>query len=146
MTKLLRGVHLVCGLIALGILAPSYAEQKVTAGDHEIHYIIFPTTFLRPNIASQYDIARGKNRSLVNVSVLNKDGNAVRADVTGRSRNLLEQGQTLNFSMVEEGSAVYYLALLSHGDEEVHRVEIEVELADGTHKTISMQQKLYWEE
>lgn len=146
MTRLLRSARLVCGVIALGLMAPSYAEQKVIAGDHEIHYIIFPTTFLRPNIASQYDIARGKNRSLVNVSILNRDDNAVRADVTGKSRNLLEQGQTLDFSMIEEGSAVYYLALLTHGDEEVHRIEIEVVLADGTQRTISLQQKLYWEE
>ena len=126
--------------------ASSHAEQKVTSGAYEIHYIVIPTTFLRPAIASQYNIPRGKNRALVNVSVLTKDGNPVKAVLTGRTKNLLEQGQTLSFSLVEEGPAIYYLAVLNHADEEYHRIEIGVELPDGNRETITFQQKMYWEE
>jgi hypothetical protein len=133
-------------IAVLVLLVQAHAEQKVTAGDHEIHYIVIPTTFLRPNVAGQYRITRGKNRALVNVSVLTNKGKAVKAEVSGQSRNLLEQSQSLDFSMVEEGSAIYYLALLNHADEEVHRIEIAVELPDGTKKNISFQQKMYWEE
>lgn len=146
MIRLLPIAHFTCALIALIFSAQNHAEQKVTAGDNEIHYIVFPTTFLRPNIAAQYNIPRGQNRALVNVSILDKEGHATRADVTGRSRNLLGQNQSLDFSMVEEGPAIYYLALLNHADEEVHRVEIDVALPDGTSKNISFQQKMYWEE
>jgi hypothetical protein len=132
-------------LIAL-LPATSYAEQKVTSGAYEIHYIVIPTTFLRPAIASQYNIPRGKNRALVNVSVLTRDGNPVKSALTGRTKNLLEQSQTLNFSLVEEGPAIYYLAVLNHADEEYHRIEIRVELPDGNRETIAFQQKMYWEE
>ena len=70
----------------------------------------------------------------------------MKAALTGRTKNLLEQNQTLNFSLVEEGPAIYYLAVLNHADEEYHRIEIGVELPDGNRETIAFQQKMYWEE
>lgn len=136
----------VLALLMAGLSVPLIAEQKVTSGNYEIHYIVIPTTFLRPAIASQYDIPRGKNRALVNVSVLTSGGDPVKAGLTGRTKNLLEQRQSLNFSLVEEGPAIYYLAVLNHADEEYHRIEIVVELPDGNRETIAFQQKMYWEE
>lgn len=120
------------------------AEQMQRLGDHEVHYIILPTTFLRPEIAAQYDIPRGKDRALVNVSVLNAEGQPVTAALTGQSRNLLGQGQQLAFREVREQDAIYYLALLSHSDEEHHRVRLEVILDDGTRTEINVSQKMYW--
>ena len=123
----------------------SAAEQKVVNGEYEIHYIVIPTTFLRPAIADQYDLPRGKNRALVNVSIL-ENGQPKKADVTGTSRNLLEQQQTLEFREVDEGNAVYYLALITHADEENHRVELAVDLPNGQTQEIKFLQKMYWEE
>ena len=54
-------------LLATLVSSFSFAEQKVTAGNYEIHYIVIPTTFLRPSIAHQYGLPRGKNKPLVNV-------------------------------------------------------------------------------
>lgn len=134
----------VC-LCALFIPHLTSAEQKVVNGEYEIHYIVLPTTFLRPAIAAQYDLPRGKNRALVNVSIL-EAGVPVKANVAGRSRNLLEQQQTLDFREVDEGNAVYYLALITHADEENHRVELTVDLPNGQTQAISFLQKMYWDE
>ena len=136
---------LLCLLTSV-LLAPFvFAEQKVVNGEYEIHYIVLPTTFLRPNIAAQYDLPRGKNRALVNVSVL-ENGKPVKALVQGRSRNLLEQQQTLTFREVDEGNAVYYLALITHADEENHRVELTVDLPNNKTQEIKFLQKMYWED
>ncbi len=125
---------------------PAGAEQSQTFGDYEVHYIVVPTTFLKADIAANYNLTRSKNRALVNVSVLNADDEPVAAGVSGRSENLLGQGQVLEFKEIREGPAIYYLALLRHGDEEFHRVAIDVALPDGSSGEIRFQQKMYWEE
>jgi len=133
-------------LLATSVSSFSFAEQKVTAGNYEIHYIVIPTTFLRPSIAHQYGLPRGKNKALVNVSVLTTQGRAVDADIRGKTHNLLEQSQSLTFTKVEEGQAIYYLALFGHADEEHHRIELDITLPGNTRKKISFIQKMYWEE
>ena len=138
----LKAFLAICAFL---ITAPAIGEQKVVNGQYEIHYIVIPTTFLRPSVAADYDLPRGKNRALVNVSILDS-GNPVKANVTGRSRNLLEQQQMLEFNEVDEGNAVYYLALITHADEENHRVELFVELPNGKTQEIKFLQKMYWEE
>lgn len=140
-------LFIVSALLGAALLLFSttvHAEQKVVVGEYEIHYIVIPTTFLRPEVADQYELPRGKNRALVNVSVLDGDG-AVKAGVSGSSRNLLEQRQVLKFTEVDEGNAVYYLALITHADEENHRISIQVELPDGKTEEINFVQKMYWE-
>lgn len=142
---------LLAGLFVLA--CPSFGEQKVTHGDYDIHYIVFPTLDLNQDIADKYGLPRGKNRALVNISVLRNthtDGqstqiDAVSAQISGRSVNLLGQSQTLKFSEVKEGPAIYYLALLRHADEEFQRVSIDVMLPDGTLAQLRFQQQMYWE-
>ena len=131
--------------IALLLLcANSYAEQVHRFADHEVHYIVIPTTFLETNIAAQYNVTRAKNRALINVAVLDADNNAVTATITGNSSNLLGQRQNFDFRQVQEGAAIYYLAELLHSDEEVHRLEIQVRLQDGRQDQIKFNQKMYW--
>ncbi len=134
-------------LLALATGSPAFGEQKVLIDNHEVHYIVLPTTFLKAEIARQYGIARSKDRALVNVSVLDPDGEPTTVQtVAGNTRNLLGQLQALRFRLVREQDAVYYLAELKHADEEHHRLEIEVALDSGARDTIKHSQKLYWEE
>lgn len=129
-------------------LAPSIAaaEQKQMIGRYEVHYIVIPTTFLQAQIADKYNLTRSKDRSLINISVLDRQGSAVEAQLAGRSRNLLEQIHPLTFHEVREGSAIYYLATLRHANEEHHRLAIDIQTSDGKSGTLKWQQKLYWEE
>ncbi len=122
------------------------AEQMQTFGAYDVHYVVLPTTFLKADIAARYDLTRSKNRALVNVSVLDAEDQPVAAQISGRSENLLGQGQVLEFNEVREGPAIYYLALLRHGDEEFQRVQLEIMLPNGERAEIRFQQKMYQDE
>ena len=124
----------------------SIAEQMQRFGQYELHYIVIPTTMLKPSIASEYDISRGKDRALVNVSVLNREKKPVSARITGDSQNLLGQLQDLDFKQVKEGDAIYYLAEIRFADQEVHRIKIEAAAPDGKSTLLKFTQKLYWAE
>ena len=139
-------------LLCLAISRPSYAEQKITYGEYDVHYIVLPTLSLNQEIANKYDLPRGKNKALVNISVLrNNDASstgqidAATVKVSGRSENLLGQRQKLTFTEITEGPAIYYLALLRHADEEFHRVSIDILLPNGHVAELRFQQKMYWE-
>jgi hypothetical protein len=101
---------------------------------------------LKSNIAAQYKISRGKDRALVNVSILNGEKKPVQAKITGESQNLLGQLQDLDFEQVTEGDAIYYLAELRFADQEVHRIKIEATAPDGKSTLLKFNQKLYWAE
>ena len=124
----------------------SIAEQMQRFGQYELHYIVIPTTMLKPSIASEYDISRGKDRALVNVSVLNREKKPVSARIAGDSQNLLGQLQDLDFKQVKEGDAIYYLAEIRFADQEVHRIKIEATAPDGKSTLLKFTQKLYWAE
>ena len=124
----------------------SIAEQMQRFGQYELHYIVIPTTMLKPSIASEYNISRGKDRALVNVSVLNREKKPVSARITGDSQNLLGQLQDLDFKQVKEGDAIYYLAEIRFADQEVHRIKIEATASDGKSTLLKFTQKLYWAE
>ena len=141
----MRAAAALVTLLAALVGHTAHAEQKVTVAEHEIHYVVIPTTFLKPAIASQYGLIRGEDRSLVNISVLDPGGAAVKADVTGISRNLLGQELQLEFREVVEGSAVYYLAVFRHGNEEHQQFRLTVVLPNAETATIEFQQKMYWE-
>ena len=154
MQKTFRQPHIIRRLPVTAIIASffafaclhSYAEQVHRFADHEVHYIIIPTTFLESEIADQYNVARARNRALINVSILNKNNQAVTANISGRSRNLLGQTQNFDFRKVQEGEAIYYLAELLHSDEDMQRVTLEVTLASGRRGQIKFNQKMYLED
>ncbi len=139
--------YLCAGLLAAFWLpGTANAEQFKQLGAYQVHYIVVPTTFLQADVARKYGLLRGKNRALVNVSVLDEQGTPAPATVTGTSTNLLGQPQTLQFKEVKEGPAIYYLALLRHTDEENHRLNLRLLLPDGSSGEIEFRQQLYFEE
>ena len=46
------------------------AQYKVL-GPWEVHYIAFPSTFIQPSIAKNYDLDRSPNKGIINISVIN---------------------------------------------------------------------------
>lgn len=133
-------------LAAITFSPLTIAEQMQRFGQYELHYIVIPTTMLQPEIAKEYRISRGKDRALVNVSVLNGENKAVNAEITGNTQNLLGQLQDLDFKKVTEGEAIYYLAEIRFADQEVHRIKIDARAPDGKSTLLKFNQKLYWAE
>ena len=124
--------------------ALTQAEQVHRFGGLEMHYILIPTTMLKPDIAASYNLTRGKDRALLNISVLEETGRAITANFSGSTQNLLGQRQDLSFAEGREGEAIYYLAVIRHANEEVHRLQINAENANGKSTELKFSQKLYW--
>jgi hypothetical protein len=139
-------VSIIVALSALVAANAAWSEQVQQFADWDVHYVVIPSTFLRPEVATQYTITRAKNRSLVNISVLNKTGEATHSRVQGSASNLLGQRLDLQFREVAEAGAVYYLAELEHDNEDILRFRISVKVGNGEEMLLEFQQKLYWED
>ena len=120
------------------------AEQQQRLGPYEVHYVVVRSSFFSEAIAEQYDIVRGRDRALMNISVL-ENGAPVTAALGGTVINLLEQRTTLEFREVEEGSAVYYLAEVRYTDRETLRYRVTITGPDGIERELAFQQKMYWD-
>ena len=119
------------------------AEQMKAFGDWEVHYSLFPTAFLSPEIATLYQVTQGRNQGLLNITVLDVDDNPVVAAVAGTMTNLLSQQQPLKFREIREGSAIYYLAQVRHTDREVLRFKITIVPPNDSEKVLTFQQTMY---
>ena len=110
----------------------TYATEMVREQGFEVQVQPFPSTFLTQNVASTYGFERSRRQALINVVVLKiePDGQArgaVKASITGFSKNLLGQTQTLTFREIDEGDdAIYYLAPLRVSSEEEIQIALEV--------------------
>lgn len=137
----LRSALAALVLVLTGMTAS--AEQAFEFDDYDIHYVVIPTVFLSREIAAEYDIVRGTQWSLVNISVLNKDGKPMRARASGGFRNLLSQNFELEFREVLEDTAVYYLAAVKHTDEDIFRFDIDIQVASDEPMNIQFTNKMY---
>ncbi|GAB6264166.1 DUF4426 domain-containing protein [Photobacterium sp. CCB-ST2H9] len=120
---------LVAFIALLGLSLPVHAEQLKNIGELEVHYSTFPSTFLTPEIAKTYRIQRSRYSALINVTVLDTTAEgkpAVAAVVKGTARNLVGNEKNLTFREIREGDAIYYIAELSHANEERFRFNIDV--------------------
>lgn len=117
-------------LAALALAGPAAAEQLERFGDLEVHYMVFNSTTLDPEIAERYAIVRDENLAVVNLAGrrVAADGSttAVPLTVEAEVRNLVDQVSTLPFREVEEPGAIYYLATVPFTDRETLRFRLEV--------------------
>jgi len=146
-TRLFR--TLLTGVLLMTCLQ-ARAEQQVTLGDYEVHYALFPSQFIKPELADKYGVVRGQDRALLNISVLDareQPPAPVPAILEGTMTNLLGQVQTLRFREVREGDAIYYLADVRHTDRDTLRFKISVRLKDAEEPLgdLEFQQRMYWE-
>ena len=123
----------LCTLLLVPLIwvtGSAQAEQFKVFDSYEVHYNAFNSSFLPPEVASAYDLKRGKYRALMNIAVLRaEDGDkaSVRATVSGTMKNLIGQMQKLNFTEIREGEAVYYIASFRFTDDEVLMFDVNVQ-------------------
>jgi hypothetical protein len=131
--------------LATAILAAraASAEQFKAFDDVQVHYVVVNTLFLQPEVAAHYGIVRGKDRAIVNVSVLGSDGAALPAQVSGKTVNLLSQENPLEFNVITEDPAMYYIAPLRYTDHDVLRFRITVIVADREPMQLEFQQQMF---
>ncbi|WP_075186264.1 DUF4426 domain-containing protein [Teredinibacter haidensis] len=98
---------------------------------HEVHYSVFPSTFLLPEVAAAYKIKRSKYESLVNISVSpTGQYGGLTAKITGTVTNLMQQQKKLSFLEIREGNTTYYIAPVRISGEELVRFKINVQIPE----------------
>ncbi|MGQ7272700.1 DUF4426 domain-containing protein [Marinobacter sp. V034] len=121
-------ILLTAGLLIL-LSSLSQAGQFEDFGDYQVHYSIFPSSFLTPDIAKQYELVRSKSVGIVNVSILHKadDGTfkPVNGQVEGKVINDIQQNRFLAFRRIDEGDAVYFIAQFQYINGELLTFELK---------------------
>jgi hypothetical protein len=115
-------------------------------GPYEVHYVVVQSTFFSEEIAHRYEIVRGRDRALLNISVLDETGAAITATLDGAITNLLGQVTPLVFREVAEGPAIYYLAEVKHTDRETLRFAVTITAEDGVSRRLEFQQQMFWDD
>ena len=133
-------------LVSLLIIIETSAETLETRNGLTIYYSIVPTLMLSNKVANQYQIVRATDRSILNIAIKDRSGSSVQATVEGKKENLLGQQEELSFSELSEGSAIYYVAAIKHGKEELLRFSTEIQLPANKAETLRFTKKLYWGE
>ena len=86
-------------------------------GDYVVHFNAISTDNLQPEVARTYNIARSKNRAMLNVSLIKKVagtiGQSVSGDVDIAANNLTGQVKNLVLRKIQEGEAIYYIGDVS---------------------------------
>lgn len=121
----------ICTLLMVLPASASIASQQ-KFGDYTVHYSVFNSTFITPEVAKIYGLTRAGNRALVNISITREvDGKTslgLPAKISGTATNLMQQQRTLEFKKISEGDATYYLADLRHTNEEVMNFVVELQV------------------
>lgn len=114
---------------------PKEIATQQQFGDYTVHYNVFNSTDIPASVAETYQLVRGKDRALVNISVTKTENGVASlglpAKVSGSRRNLMQQKQTLKFIEVDEGNSTYYLAPFVFNNEELLHFDVALEVSDG---------------
>ena len=134
-----RLVSLCTVLLAVSVSA----EQSQKIGDLEVHYAVVNTSFLQPDVAARYGVVTGKDRAIVNLSVLGPTDQSLEATVTGSTLNLIGQTSNLEFATIRERDSIYYIAPLRFTDRDTLRFRLVVTLADRPPLQVEFQQQMF---
>ncbi|WP_068824930.1 DUF4426 domain-containing protein [Pseudomonas sp. BMS12] len=137
--------HFASLLLCLLIALPAAAERKETFGELDVHYSVFNSSFLQPDIAAAAGLTRSKTVGVLNIAAL-KGGKGQPAKVSGTLKNLLGQTSELQFKQVLESGAVYYLAEFPLREREILTFSIQVQLGDAAPHTLTFNQEVFPDE
>lgn len=111
---MLRPASLLAILVALLLLSATVQAQSVSFGEYEVHYSVFPSTFLSPEIAAANNLQRSRSIGTLNIAIFKKDEHGqistVQGNVEGQVFNEIRQSTFLAFRRIQEGNAVYFIS------------------------------------
>ncbi len=104
------------------------------AGDYTVHFTVFNSTDIPALVAEQFKLVRGKDRALVNISLVKTENGkttlGLPAIVSGTTRNLMQQKQDLTFMEIKEGDVTYYLAPFVFNNEDLLYFTVQVKASE----------------
>lgn len=148
--KLFIRLILLCSLSLSAIAQidqPKEIQTSKQFGSYTLHYNVFNSSNIPPQVAEAYKLVRGKDRALVNISVTKTEGGKTSLGlpmvVVGVTRNLMQQQQNLKFIEISEGEATYYLAPFVFNNEEVLHFDIQAVIGAERPLKVSFNRTLY---
>ncbi|TKV69485.1 DUF4426 domain-containing protein [Marinobacter panjinensis] len=100
----------------------SHAGSK-DFGEFQVHWSVFPSTFLAPEVARENNLNRSKSIGIVNISIMRETENGglepVSGQVEGKVLNDVQQVKFLGFRRIQEGNAVYFIAEYQYSNAEL---------------------------
>ena len=112
--------HLIVGLLLACCVLPAAAQQSTRYEQFELHHSIVYTTFLSPEVAAEYGIARGADKAILPLSVRDADAGDIAGrpmKIEGRSWDLITGGD-MRVKEIREGRATYYIVPFEFLDRE----------------------------
>ncbi len=101
-------------IVSLALCPLAALAESVDFGDFQVHYSVFPSTFLTPEVAAQNNLNRSRAIGILNISIMQQNelgGLAtVSGQVEGRMLNDIQQPRFLAFRRIQEGEAVYFIS------------------------------------
>lgn len=116
-------------LLFTGLTTPAMADDKyVDFGEYEVHYNVFPSTFLSPEVAEANNLNRSRGIGVVNIAIMTRgdDGTlkTVPGQVEGKVLNDVRQAKFLGFRRLRESDAVYFIAEYQYSESELMTFQI----------------------
>ncbi|WP_417581231.1 DUF4426 domain-containing protein [Nitrincola sp.] len=122
---------MLAALLSFTLSSNLQAEQMFSDEHYEIHYNAFNSTLIPAEVASSYGLTRSGNRGLINIAVLEKqpDGSTrpASAQVTGVSRNIVQQTQRIEFQEIIETEAIYSIGSFQFTNEDLLTIQLQVQ-------------------
>jgi len=145
-----RPLPALTGLLLTLLTAFAHGEQFERFGDLEVHYNVFNSTSISAAMSERYELKRGEDIAYVNVAGRRREDDgttsAVKLALEGEVANLLGQTRPLDFLLVEEPGAVYYILTTRFSDRETLRFRLQVTDTE-TGRTYPMEfQKELWKQ
>jgi hypothetical protein len=118
------------GLLLVLLAGAAYGDQFERFGDLEVHYNVFNSTSISAAMSERYGLKRGENIAYVNIAGRRPEADgttsAVTLELDGEVANLIGQTRPLDFLLVEEPGAVYYILTTRFSDRETLRFRLQV--------------------
>jgi hypothetical protein len=101
--------------LTLGLLLFAQAQAgQEDFGDYQVHWSVFPSTFLDPEVARANNLQRSRGIGIINISIMTEGEHGqirpVGGQVQGQVANDIQQVNFLAFRRIQEGDAVYFIA------------------------------------
>ena len=123
----MRNLHIALFALLFAFVATAHAQQSERFGPYELHYSVLNSTFITPEVASQYGLTRGKKKGLINLAVrehveVGTEGRPML--LKAKTWDLTQRTDFLEFKEVREGDAIYYIAQFDFINEEWRFFEV----------------------
>ena len=122
-------------------------ETSRETATHIIHFNLFNSSLLSPEIAKKYNLKRSNYYAILNISVQEKDeqGNkSVPVLLQGTASNIVQQQRKLEFKQIDEGDAIYYLSVFRISNDDLLTFDIKIRTtADSPGYDLSFKRRVY---